>query len=105
MMDEVGSNWGWESSGHVLAPTIFPTGDGFYTDRRPLPCEKTNQDMESLQKKISLWPSQSGLSGREKNPHQRDHFVTTRSNRCNERIGDSGRILMRYSGTEPKSGC
>ena len=104
MMDEVGSNWGGESSGHVLATDYLPTGDGLYTGLfLAQQILESNQDMESLQKKISLWPSQSGaFTVAKKTPINEITSLQQGLESCEKTLGDSGRILMRYSGTEPK---
>ena len=104
MMDEVGSNWGGESSGHVLATDYLPTGDGLYTGLfLAQQILQSNQDIESLQRKIPLWPSQSGaFRVAKKIPINEITSLQQGLESCEKTLGDSGRILMRYSGTEPK---
>ena len=107
MMDEVGSNWGGNPPDMSWLHDYLPTGDGLYTG-----LFLAQQILESNprygvtpKENPSLWPVRSPvpLGSAKKAP-------STRSLRYNKGLDNAkklaeeipGRILMRYSGTEPK---
>ena len=97
-------NWGGESSGHVVASDYLPTGDGLYVALTVAHyLVKTQTNLTEFSKKFFLWPSKSGaFPVKEKLPLEEIPILQESLAQCNELMQEEGRVLLRYSGTEPK---
>ena len=104
LMKEKNCNLGGESSGHVVARDYLPTGDGLYTALLVSNAiVRSGRTIENLAQAITLWPSRVGsFPVDEKIPLDEIPELADEIGRANERLGRTGRILLRYSGTEPK---
>ena len=104
LMKEKSCNLGGESSGHVVARDYLPTGDGLYTALLVSNAiVRSGRTIENLAQAITLWPSRVGsFPVDEKIPLDEIPELADEIGRANERLGRTGRILLRYSGTEPK---
>ncbi len=103
-MLEAGANWGGESSGHIIATDYLPTGDGLIAALLiALAMTETNATIRELANEISLWPSlNESFLVREKIPINEIPTLIEILKSEQSKVGDNGRILLRYSGTEPK---
>ena len=104
LMREKGCNLGGESSGHVVASDYLPTGDGLYTALLVAHAMVRNsKTLQELARSISLWPSRVGaVTVKEKIPLAEKPALAKSVEEANLQLGQQGRILLRYSGTEPK---
>jgi phosphoglucosamine mutase len=98
-----GYNFGGESSGHIIFKDISTTGDGLLAALQVLAImAETGKPLSELRKTLALWPQRKkNLKVREKIPFAdipgwKDEIAAIEKD-----IG-KGRILVRYSGTEPK---
>ena len=104
LMKEKGCNLGGESSGHVVASDYLPTGDGLYTALLVAHAMVRNsKSLQELARAISLWPSKiSAVTVKEKIPLSEKPELVKSVEESKLQLGQNGRILLRYSGTEPK---
>ena len=103
-MREIGSNIGGESSGHIILSDFSPTGDGLLAVVKliDLIC-KVGQPLSELRKQCTLFPQQTrNLKVAEKLPIDGLAHLSTAIADANTALGEDGRVLVRYSGTEPK---
>jgi phosphoglucosamine mutase len=103
-MREKGSNWGGESSGHIICTDYLPTGDGLFAALSVLQTmQMQNSSIDRLAEEIQLWPSLSGSFAVSSKPPIEDIPELSEGFKyAVEQLGQDGRILLRYSGTEPK---
>ena len=103
-MLEAGCNWGGESSGHIICTDYLPTGDGLFAALSVLHAMKDQSlSLEDLAKQIILWPSLSeSFEVYKKVPVQELPELFDTVQKEETVLKDQGRILLRYSGTEPK---
>ncbi len=104
LMEKVEANLGGESSGHIIFKNYLPTGDGIYaalaTVRAMIEQEKS---IRNLAEEIELWPSVSrSFTVKSKPPLSEVPNLSSALSKEEEALGDRGRILLRYSGTEQK---
>ena len=104
LMKEKGCNLGGESSGHVVSSDYLPTGDGLYTALLVAHAmARSTKTLQELARAIILWPSKVGaIVVKEKIPLSSLPALTKSLEEANLKLGQDGRILLRYSGTEPK---
>jgi phosphoglucosamine mutase len=104
LMQEKGCNLGGESSGHVVANDYLPTGDGLYTALLVAHAMvRSSKSLRELARSISLWPSKiSAVTVKEKIPLAEKPAMVKSVEEAKLQLGQNGRILLRYSGTEPK---
>jgi phosphoglucosamine mutase len=94
---------GGEQSGHVIFRKYTTTGDGIITALQVLAMMKrTGLKVSELAGQMRRMP-QVLLNVRveRKKPLEEIHRVEEHVKRVEEEIGDTGRVLVRYSGTEP----
>ena len=103
-LKEINATLGGESSGHIIANNIAPSGDGLLTAlliSRVLYESATS--LFELAEQISLWPSKEGsFFVKEKIPLDSCYSLKKGLENANRILNNDGRILLRYSGTEPK---
>ena len=103
LMESHGYNVGGEESGHVILADFSPTGDGLFAalTLAMISCrEGTLQRWSDL---YEAYPQKSiGLKVAAKPPLEGCLEIQRSLDQCEALYGDSGRTVMRYSGTEPK---
>jgi len=103
-MREKGSNIGGESSGHIIFSDFATTGDGLLAAVKlvELIC-KTGKTLAELRKEMQLYPQQTlNLRVAQKPPLDELDTLSKAIAAATKLFGDDGRVLVRYSGTEPK---
>ncbi|OIR13544.1 phosphoglucosamine mutase [mine drainage metagenome] len=99
-----GARLGGETSGHVICADFTPSGDGLVAALRVIQAMlETGQPLSELRKVISKLPQRTGaLRVREKRPLADLTELRRVVERIEREFGEDGRLLVRYSGTEPK---
>ncbi len=99
-----GASIGGESSGHILFLDLAPTGDGLNALLRVAAVmAETGRPLSELRKVLARFPQLSAaLTVREKKPIESLPGLVRAQGDLEKDLGDSGRVLVRYSGTEPK---
>ena len=97
-----GAMLGGEQSGHVIFRQYATTGDGLLTALRVLEAmRETGKDLDELTRDFEVHPQRLiNIRVREKAPLEELPEVAAEVRAASEAFGDSGRILVRYSGTE-----
>jgi phosphoglucosamine mutase len=101
-----GSNLGGEQSGHLIFRDFSTTGDGLVAALQVLRIMKArDQRLSGLIKCWTRFPQMiTNILVREKRPFQElDHVLELVSEAEAELKAQGGRVLLRYSGTEPKA--
>jgi phosphoglucosamine mutase len=94
---------GGEQSGHVIFRDYATTGDGLLTALRVLDVMRsTGQDLDRLTEEITTYPQKLvNVRVKERRPLDELDRVTQEIRRTESEFGDAGRVLVRFSGTEP----
>lgn len=103
-MREIGSNLGGESSGHIIFSDFATTGDGLLAVVKliDLIC-RTGKPLSELRKEVTLFPQQTrNLPVARKRPLDQLPQLPGAIAAATAALGEDGRVLVRYSGTEPK---
>jgi len=103
-MRELGANLGGESSGHLIFSNFSTTGDGLLAATKliELMC-KVGKPLSELRQEVVLFPQlTANLKVEEKRPFEQLTQVQKAIAEIESELGDAGRVLVRYSGTEPK---
>jgi phosphoglucosamine mutase len=97
-------NVGGEQSGHVILRDYNTTGDGLVTALELLRIIRTTgQPLSQLRLAMRKYPQLLvNLKVREKIPLDQVPEITETMTAVEKELGANGRILLRYSGTEPK---
>lgn len=103
-MRELGANIGGESSGHIIFSDFATTGDGLLAAVKIIELmSTTGKALSELRKEITLFPqSTTNLRVSEKRPLADLKFLQSVIKATEQDLGDEGRVLVRYSGTEAK---
>jgi phosphoglucosamine mutase len=98
-----GGALGGEQSGHIIFPKVSLAGDGIITTLMLLSAIVEKQDsLEDLTQGIQRYPQVLvNVRVREKRPFEELPSVQRLANEIQQALGDRGRLLLRYSGTEP----
>ncbi|MGQ9653254.1 MAG: phosphoglucosamine mutase [Thermodesulfobacteriota bacterium] len=102
-MQRGGFNLGGEQSGHILFLDHTTTGDGIITALQvmSLMCRK-GRPLSELSSVMESYPQVlRNIPVRDRRPVEEISGLPGMIRRAQERLGDEGRILIRYSGTEP----
>lgn len=102
-MQRGGFNLGGEQSGHILFLDHTTTGDGIITALQvvSLMCRE-GRPLSELSSVMECFPQVlRNIPVRDRRPVEEIHGLEGMIRRAQERLGDEGRILVRYSGTEP----
>ncbi|HMD60566.1 MAG TPA: phosphoglucosamine mutase [Opitutaceae bacterium] len=99
-----GAVLGGESSGHVVCADFGPTGDGLAAALKVISVMlETGRPLSELRRVLRKFPQLSAaLTVREKKPLESLRAVSGEIRALEGELGASGRVLVRYSGTEPK---
>jgi phosphoglucosamine mutase len=97
-------NLGGEQSGHVIFRDFTTTGDGIITALQILRImHKTGQPLSKLKGCLQKYPqAQRNLEVKEKRPLAELSAVMRLVDEAEKELLGKGRVLLRYSGTEPK---
>lgn len=103
-MLECDSEFGGENSGHMIFRNILSTGDGAISAINLLKILKnTGKKLSDLADEITLFPQRTfNIKVAEKVPLDKMPELVRDLENFRMTLEDSGRILVRYSGTEPK---
>jgi phosphoglucosamine mutase len=93
---------GGEQSGHILFPHLATTGDGLLTALVVLDLiARSGQSLETLTADLKVFPQVIvNVKVREKKPLDGIPSVARAIRTANDDLKDSGRVVIRYSGTE-----
>lgn len=93
---------GGEQSGHILLPHLATTGDGLLTALMVLDLvARTGKSVDELTSDLKVFPQVIvNVKVREKRPLESIPAIVERINDAEEELKDSGRVVIRYSGTE-----
>jgi phosphoglucosamine mutase len=93
---------GGEQSGHILLPHLATTGDGLLTALVVLDLvARTGKGIDELTEDLKVFPQVIvNVKVREKRPLERIPTVAAAIRAAEEELKDSGRVVIRYSGTE-----
>lgn len=95
---------GGESSGHVICFDVTPTGDGLVAALKVMGVMlATGRPLSDLRRQLRKFPQATlALEVKEKVPIERLPILTRAIRELESSLGARGRVLVRYSGTEPK---
>ncbi len=102
-MIRLGANIGGEQSGHVIFHEQATTGDGMLTMLRLLDIMvRERAALDTLADSLTILP-QTLVNVRfgKKRPLEELDTVQAAIRACNEEFGEAGRVVVRFSGTEP----
>ena len=104
-MLENGYNLGGEQSGHIIFLDYNPTGDGILTSLMLTEILlKTKKKASELASIITIYPQvlvNAKVSGDKKYSYMEDKVIKAKIEEIEKEFADSGRVLIRPSGTEP----
>ncbi|HEY8205060.1 MAG TPA: phosphoglucosamine mutase [Pyrinomonadaceae bacterium] len=94
---------GGEQSGHIIFPNISLAGDGVITTIALLRVmREKQQSLAELAEGVHRYPQiLVNVRVREKRPFEELPSVQRQAQAITQELGDHGRLLLRYSGTEP----
>lgn len=98
-----GASLGGEQSGHIIFPRVSLAGDGMITTLALLRAMKDeNKPLHILTEGFQRFPQiLVNVKVREKRPFEGIEKIQSLANSTQSKLGDKGRLLLRYSGTEP----
>jgi phosphoglucosamine mutase len=98
-----GSTLGGEQSGHVIFPRLSLAGDGMITTLCLLRAmREAGRSLEELTEGFKRYPQVLvNVRVREKRPFEEVEEIARASAEARAQLGERGRLLLRYSGTEP----
>lgn len=101
-MQKQNSALGGEQSGHILLPHLATTGDGLLTALVVLDLiARSGKTIEELTADLKVFPQVIiNIKVREKKPLNTIPSVVAAIQAAEEELKDSGRVVIRYSGTE-----
>ena len=104
LMRSEGAALGGESSGHIVNFEFGPTGDGLVAALMVAAVmQGTGRPLSELRRSLVKFPQRSvALGVREKIPLDRLSALPEAMRALERELGSRGRVLVRYSGTEPK---
>ncbi|MDR3739430.1 MAG: phosphoglucosamine mutase [Terracidiphilus sp.] len=102
-MQQHDASLGGEQSGHILFPHLATTGDGLLTALVVLDLlARSGKSIEELTADLKVFPQVIvNIKVREKKPLEDIPSVSAAIRAAEEELKDNGRVVIRYSGTEP----
>ena len=102
-MAKNGCRIGGEQSGHIIFSKYASTGDGILTSLKMMEVMLAKKkSMSELAAPLKIYPQVlENVRVTDKKAAQNDSAVQEAVNKVTETLGDTGRILVRESGTEP----
>jgi phosphoglucosamine mutase len=102
-MIRIGAVLGGEQSGHVIFHQYATTGDGMLTALRVLEVMQTSgKGLDELTSELQVYPQRLvNVRIKERKPIEELPAVKAAIRDAEKSFGDSGRVLVRFSGTEP----
>jgi len=102
-MDENGYELGGEQSGHIIFGKYANTGDGILTSLRIMEAMiDQKSDLKSLTRDLTIYPQELiNVKVKDKELTLNNEKVNATIKDIENQLGDSGRVLVRASGTEP----
>lgn len=102
-MAQNGNCLGGEQSGHIIFSKHAATGDGILTSLKVMEVMLENkQPLDQLVSELEIYPQVlKNVRVKDKTAAQEDAVVKAQVDKVTVELGDSGRILLRQSGTEP----
>src|SRR6185312_4880665 len=94
---------GGEQSGHVIFREFATTGDGMLTALQVLETAAlAGQSLDELTAGMGVYPQKLvNVRVKERRPIEELSHMRAAIRECEARLDGSGRVLVRYSGTEP----
>jgi phosphoglucosamine mutase len=98
-----GATLGGEQSGHLIFPRLSLVGDGMITSLNLLRAMKeSGASLDKLTAGFTRYPQiLVNVRVREKLPFETVEAIARHAREVEEQLGETGRLLLRYSGTEP----
>jgi phosphoglucosamine mutase len=102
-MVRAGAALGGEQSGHVIFRHFATTGDGLLTALRILEISRNaGAGLEELTAGLEIYPQRlQNVRVRERRALHELAAVAREIEECQQEFGSAGRVLVRFSGTEP----
>jgi phosphoglucosamine mutase len=101
-MRRIGANFGGEQSGHILFLDDATTGDGMLTALKLASIVSLAGPLDSLVADLKIFPQKIvNVRVRSKPPLDSLPEVDRLLREAQKALGNSGRVVLRYSGTEP----
>lgn len=103
-MRQISANIGGETSGHIIFADLATTGDGLLAAVKLIDLmRRMKQPLSVLRRNICLFPqATANLRVAEKKPLASLDTLSRTVAAIEQAFGENGRVLVRYSGTEPK---
>ncbi|HKC64721.1 MAG TPA: phosphoglucosamine mutase [Pyrinomonadaceae bacterium] len=100
---KTGAALGGEQSGHIIFPRLSLAGDGMITTICLVRAmRETRASLDELTEGFTRYPQVLvNVRVREKLPFDEVERIARAARETEERLGERGRLLLRYSGTEP----
>ncbi len=104
-MRDIGAVFGGEQSGHLIFLKYSTTGDGILAALQALKIMiKKQKSLSELARQLELFPQKLiNVKVDKKVPFDHVPKVMNAVKRAEEKLKGKGRVLLRYSGTEPKA--
>ena len=101
-MQATGASLGGEQSGHILFPALSTTGDGLQTALAVLNVlHRDGKSLAELTGDLKVFPQVIvNVKVREKKPLDQFPSIVSAITAAEDELKDSGRVVIRYSGTE-----
>ena len=101
-MQRIGANFGGEQSGHILFLGDATTGDGMLTAVKLASIVSICGPLDELVSELNIYPQKIvNVRVRSKPPLESLSEVKKILSESEKALGQSGRVVLRYSGTEP----